>query len=215
MSSEIQPPTRSRRACRAAVRSVPATRSRREDLRRRLVHRVADRGDVEARVERLVRQHRRADDAAAAALGAGVAVEHRLPRQVLDSRGAEPLGLLEVRRREAAGRVELHEEDVRDRRQDVEVLRVRQVVAEEEDVHEMGPPGGVVERLELRRGDAGSAARDRRRRPAPSGSRAAARSATRAPSATRSAEMRSAIRNRTNQASAVRSSRAGRAKARR
>jgi len=107
--------------------------------------------DEDLGVQRLVRQRRRADDAAPPALGAGVAVEARLPGELLDPGDAEVLGILEIRRAQPPHRLELHEEDVRDRGQDVEVLRVREVVAEEEDVQEVHPPGGLGNRPQGRR----------------------------------------------------------------
>ncbi len=158
------PPADQLLARRAGI-AVAAPGRRREDLRRRLVHGVAQLADEDLRVERLVRQRRRADDAAAPALGAGVAVQRRFPGEVLDSRDAEVLGVLEVRRPEASHRLELHQEDVRDGGQDVEVLGVRQVVPEEEDVHEVDPPSARVESLERGRSGGGEESRhDRHRR---------------------------------------------------
>ncbi len=159
MSSEIQPPMRSWRA--AAPPLVAAAGGLRQDPGRRLVDGVADVADEDLRVERLAGQGRRAHLAAAAALGAGVAVEHLLPGQVLDARGAEPLGVLEVDLDQPSHRLEVHEEDVGDRREDVEVLRVRQVVGEEEQVREVEPPAPLVDRLQRRRGPARQRAGDR------------------------------------------------------
>ena len=100
--------------------------------------------------EDLARAVRRAVVRAAPALGARVEVEDRLPREVLDPRDAdgqrervgglagradrlhELLGVLR-HRLEASRRLQAPREDVRDRRDDVEVLRVRQQVQEEED----------------------------------------------------------------------------------
>ncbi len=162
VSSEIQPPIRSWRAG-ARRRCRPSRRPRRlrQDSGRRFVHGVADVSDEDLRVERLARQGRRAHDAAAAALGARVAVEHLLPGQVLDARGPEALGVLEVDLDQPPHRLEVQEEDVRDRREDVEVLGVRQVVAEEQQVGEMEPPAPLVDRLQLRRSHAGERAGDR------------------------------------------------------
>ena len=65
---------------------------------------------------------------AATALGAGEAVEHVLPGEVLDGLDAERRVLaLEVHRRQLAPRRELAESDVGERGDDVEVLRERQV----------------------------------------------------------------------------------------
>jgi hypothetical protein len=141
--------------------AVAAARSRGQDLGRRLVDCVAHVADEHFRVERLRRERRRTDDPATAALGARVSVEHALPGEVLDLRDAEVLSGLEVWGPEATHRLELHEEDVRDGRDDVEVLRVGQVIAEEEDVQEVGPPRRLVQPLERCGGQASERPGDR------------------------------------------------------
>ena len=93
-------------------------------------------------VEGLPRRERGAVVGAAAALGAGVAVEELLPREVPDRRGAERLLVLDVRDEvEGSPRALLPEEDVRQGGHDVQVLRPRQVRREREHRHDVRPPG--------------------------------------------------------------------------
>ena len=81
---------------------------------------------------------------AASALGAGVAVEQVLPRQLLDVARAELLDVgLEVHVAHGALRARparVREEHVDERRRDVQVLGVRQVVEEGEDEQRVRPP---------------------------------------------------------------------------
>ena len=135
-------------------RAVAAPGVRVEEVVRVGVESVPQVDRESLRRERLARQVRRADLAAAPALRARVEVELLLPAEVLDLPDAEALGLgglLDVERRHLPRRVELREVEVRERRDDVEVLRERQVVAEDEDRDEMPPPGAEVDALEGRR----------------------------------------------------------------
>jgi hypothetical protein len=93
-----------------------------------VVEEVAEIEQHLARRERLARRGGRAFRRAAAALRARVHVEHLLPREVRQLRRSVDLGVLEVLLREPAVRLELREEDVRDRGDDVKVLREREQV---------------------------------------------------------------------------------------
>ena len=152
VSSETQPPIRGL-ALLQRRRSRPAAEARRgvEERRGVGIERMAEVHGESLRRQRLPRQVRRADLAAAPALGAGVDVELLLPGEVLDLPDAEDprLGrLLDVDRGHLPRRVELREEEVRERREDVEVLREGEVVQEEEDREEMEPPGREIDGLE-------------------------------------------------------------------
>ena len=96
-------------------------------------HVVAHVVDDLHRRQRLAGVERRAEVRAARALGARVAVEQRLPREVLpllhDAGGRDVVGL-HVELGQHAALAELAEVDVGQRRQDVAVLRVEQVVQE-------------------------------------------------------------------------------------
>ncbi len=102
------------------------------------------------RGEELPRRVGRTDRGAPSALGAREPVEERLPAQVLDVLGAELLGVraLEVHRTHRADHprtTRVREVGVRERRDDVQVLGVRQVVQEAQDQQRVGPPGEVVQ----------------------------------------------------------------------
>ena len=109
-----------------------------------LVEVIAEVEEELARREGLASRRRGALRGAAPALGAGEHVEHLLPGEVVDVRAAEPGGVLEILLGEGAGRLELLEEDVRHRRDDVEVLGKRQEVQEREDDEVVDPPGDVA-----------------------------------------------------------------------
>ena len=120
---------------------------------------------------------------AARALGAGEAVEQRLPGEVLpalDDAGGGHVVRLHVQLRQHAALAEVAEVDVGQRRDDVAVLRVEQVVEEREQDDDVRPPRHVDERAARRsacRSTRSSAARSRpgsRRRRGSSGSGAAA-----------------------------------------
>ena len=98
-----------------------------------------------ARRERLAGGRRRTLRGAAAALGAAEHVEDLLPVEVVDVRAAEARRVLEVLLGELADRLELAEEDVGQRRDDVEVLRARQQVQEDEHDEVVDPPGDVTD----------------------------------------------------------------------
>jgi hypothetical protein len=118
----------------------------------RLLHQALSRVDHDlARAERLPRDVRRTRGSAPTALGARVAVEQVLPRELLDVRRSERLDVrLEIHvphhpllpRAARVGEVHVDE-----RRDDVEVLRVRQIVQEDEDQQRMHPPEHVVARV--------------------------------------------------------------------
>jgi len=131
----------------------------REDLLLLGVEVVAQVDGEVLRGEQLARAVRRAVVRAAAALGAGVEVEEGLPGEVVHAAHADAggggVGLLHrgghvleqlVRALghglEPAGRVEVAREDVGQRRDDVEVLAVGQVVEEGEDQEDVHPHGG-------------------------------------------------------------------------
>src|SRR5204862_3697420 len=71
--------------------AIAAPARRRQDPRRRLVDGVPQPPDEDLGIQGLVRQRRRADDAATAALRARVAVEARLPGELLDPGDAKVL----------------------------------------------------------------------------------------------------------------------------
>ncbi len=110
---------------------------------------VADAHDQFLGVERLAGVVGRAGLLAAAALGAGEAVEQVLPAEVLE--GLEPerrVLVLEVELRQLAARRQLAEVDVREGRRDVEVLAERQVAQERRDQRDVAPPQDREDRLE-------------------------------------------------------------------
>ncbi len=91
---------------------------------------------------------------AAAALGAAVDVPALLPGEVLHRRRSEGGVLrLEVELAQGAGRRQPGEQDVRERRDDVEVLPEGEDVQEDEDEGEVDEERGERDRLELRRAD--------------------------------------------------------------
>src|SRR5206468_11419812 len=83
-----------------------------------------------ARRQRLPGGRRRALRRATATLGAAEHVQHLLPGELVDVRGAEAGRVLEVLLGELPDRLELREEDVREGGDDMEVLRARQQVQE-------------------------------------------------------------------------------------
>jgi hypothetical protein len=105
--------------------------------------------------ERLSRDVRGAERLAAPALGAAVDVQGLLPREVGDARRAEArvLGLEVERAKRRARRRERAQEHVRQRREDVKVLPVRQEVQEEEHDGEMEPVRGHADEVDRRRGE--------------------------------------------------------------
>ena len=132
---------------------------------RALLHQPLPRVDDDlARAEQLAGDVRRARRGAAAALGARVAVEQILPRQLLDVRRAELLDLgLEIHRPHRALRARaarVRQVDVDQRRHDVQVLRVRQVVQEGRGSAARASTRNAVARLGRMRVER----RDRRRR---------------------------------------------------
>ncbi len=93
------------------------------------------------------RAHSRVVDAA---LGAGVAVEEILPRELVDIGGAELLGALGLEVEEADHAllhrpVRVREEHVRNRRGDVQMLGRRQVSQEHEHEQRVHRPEGALE----------------------------------------------------------------------
>ncbi len=119
------------------------------------IHRhVADAHDQFLGVERLAGVVGRAGLLAAAAFGAGEAVEQVLPAEVLERLEPERRVLvLEVELRQLAARRELAEEDVREGRRDVEVLAERQVAQERRDQRDVAPPQDREARPRGRRGE--------------------------------------------------------------
>ncbi len=102
---------------------------------------VPDAHDEVLRVQRLAGVPGRAGLLAAAAFGAGEAVEQVLPAEVLERLETERRVLgLEVELRQLAARRELAEEDVREGRRDVEVLAEGQVAEERSDESHVRPP---------------------------------------------------------------------------
>jgi hypothetical protein len=131
------------------------------------------------RVERLAGVEAGQACLAAAALGAGEAVEQVLPAEVLE--GLEPNVrrlVLDVELGQLAARRELAEPDVREARRDVEVLRERQVAQERRDQRDVRPPQDAkpARGLPARASPQGPASAARRRRRA--GRRSAANSKT-------------------------------------
>src|SRR4029079_16868050 len=94
--------------------------------------------------QQLAGEIRRTCRGTAAALGARVAVEEILPRQMLDVRRAELLDLrLEIHVAHDAllsRPTRVRQVDVDERRYDVQMLRVRQVVQERENEQRVHPP---------------------------------------------------------------------------
>jgi len=81
--------------------------------------------------------------AAAPTLGAGVHVQHLFPGEIGDRRDTESgvlVDVLEIHADELARRVEPGEEDVEQRRIDVEVLGVRQLIGEVVEDEQVQPP---------------------------------------------------------------------------
>ncbi len=134
---------------------------------RSLLHQpLAGVDDDLARAERLPRDVGRARRRAASALGARVSVEEILPRELLDVRRAELRVLgLEIHRLHRAARARtarVREVDVEQRRHDVQVLRVRQIIQEGQDQQHVRPPETGRERGRIghrRRDDARDGAR--------------------------------------------------------
>src|SRR5205823_6283493 len=93
-----------------------------------------------ARRERLHGGGRRTLRRTAAALGAAEHVEDLFPGEVVDVRAAEAGRVLEILGGERADRLELPEEDVRQRGDDVKMLRAWEEVQEDEDDEVVDPP---------------------------------------------------------------------------
>jgi hypothetical protein len=100
------------------------------------------------RLEGLAGERRGAVVGAAAALGAGQAVEELLPAQVLEGARAEVLDVLglgvDLQGADLALGGEVHEEHVQRRGEHVAVFAVGHVVGEGEQVEQVAPPGGAV-----------------------------------------------------------------------
>ena len=112
-------------------------------------HVVAQVVDDLHRRQRLARVVGGAEVGAARALGAGEAVQQRLPGEVLpalDDAGRGHVVRLHVQLGQHAALAEVAEVDVGQRRDDVAVLRVEQVVQEREQDDDVHPPGRVDER---------------------------------------------------------------------
>src|SRR4029077_4832579 len=97
-----------------------------------------------SRAEDLTRDVCRARRGAAAALRTRIAVEEILPGELLDIARAERIGLgLEVHRPHRgalAVRARVREVDVDERRDNVQVLRVRQIVEKDQNEKDVRPP---------------------------------------------------------------------------
>ena len=153
-SSVVRPPMsgltcvgrRARR--RAGSVSSSASSGPRSGMRVRMI--VAHVVDDLHRRQRLAGVVGRAEVRAARALGAGEPVEQRLPGEVFpllnDAGGRDVVGL-HVQLGQDAALAELAEVDVGQRRQDVAVLRVEQVVQERQQDDHVGPPADLGERL--------------------------------------------------------------------
>src|SRR5207253_349092 len=89
--------------------------------------------------ERLPGDIGRAVRLAAAALGAGVSVEHLLPGEIRELRAAELGGVLQVELAELTDRGQAPEEDSGQAGDDVEVLAIGEEVAEREDQRDVKP----------------------------------------------------------------------------
>ncbi len=113
---------------------------------RGLLHQPVTRVDDDlARAQHLPGEMRGTHRGAAAALGARVPVEQVLPRHLIDVRGPELLDILRLEIEETnhalrAGPLRVREIDVRNRRDDVQVLRERQIVEKCEHEQCMRPP---------------------------------------------------------------------------
>src|SRR6266542_3618733 len=93
------------------------------------------------RIERLAGRERRAVVGTPAALGAGVTVEVLLPREVAQGRGPEGLAILDaLDQPERTARPLRPEEHDRQGRDDVQVLRLREVRGEREHGGDVDPP---------------------------------------------------------------------------
>src|SRR5207253_5495148 len=93
------------------------------------------------RVERLAGRERGAVVRAAPALRTGVPIEQLLPREIAEGGRAEGLLVLDVvDELERAARTRGAEVDIRQRCDDVQMLRPRQVDGEGEDRHDVRPP---------------------------------------------------------------------------
>src|SRR6266550_8048475 len=109
-----------------------------EELRAVAQQLIADVEDDLLRVEGLSGRERRAIIGAAPALRARVPVKQLFPGKVPDRRRAEGLLVLDVLdKRELSSWRLLAEEDVRERRDDVQVLRLGQIRGEREDGHDV------------------------------------------------------------------------------
>ena len=122
---------------------------------RRLLHQPLPGVDDDlARAEQLAREVGRTGGRAAPALRAGVAVEQILPREILDIRGAKVLDVgLEIHRPHHAfltGSAGVREVDVDQRRHDVQVLGVREVVEKGENQQRVHPPEQRRQRVRSR-----------------------------------------------------------------
>jgi hypothetical protein len=89
---------------------------------------------------------------AAAALDAGVEVQHLLPGEVLDLVDAEVLGL-QVHGLQVLVGLQLAEVDVEEAGEHVKVLGVGQEVGEEVEDGQVQPPHGLVEHQQARTAD--------------------------------------------------------------
>ena len=145
-----RPSSRRRRRLRRAASAGRRNSIRSPSTSGRLLHQPLPRVDDDlARAQRLAGDVRRAGRGAAAALGARVAVEQVLPRQVLH------VATRRTARRPASrsmgritpfcpGPLVFEKYTLMQRRDDVQVLRVRQIVEEDEDQQRVRPPDHVV-----------------------------------------------------------------------
>ncbi len=142
-------------------------RALRDQLVLGLVEIIAEVQQQLARRQRLSGQRGGTVRRAAPTLRARVHVEHLLPGELVDVRGAERGAVLEIHLRERAERLELPEEGVRKPGDDVEVLRERQQVQHEEDQQVVPPPSDLGEHRSTAGGEREHARERRRdRRPA-------------------------------------------------